>query len=82
MGEALGHARCMCARFSLMLQKGFVSRNPINHAVTMPVPAASARCGVGPRNYQSLRCPSTSSEGEGLLHLGIGKKKGVESNHL
>lgn len=24
-----------------MLQKGFVSGDPINHAVTMPVPAAS-----------------------------------------
>lgn len=65
-----------------MLQKGFVARNPINHAMTMPVPAPSAGCGVGPWNYQSHWCPSTSSEDKGLFHLGVGKRKQVESNRL
>lgn len=75
MGGALGHARCTCARSCLMLQKGFVSRNPTNHAVTVPVPAASAGRGVGPWNDQSHWCPSTSSEG-------AGKRKQVGTKHL
>lgn len=62
MGAGLKHAGLVCASVSLVVQKGFVSGDAKNHAVTMPVPAASVRCGVA---------HESSSPGGILQHLRV-----------